>query len=116
MIGTDISAVPIKLPELIELQLRNNQRLRDALNAYRHKTRHRKSSKIQSKRSMKTIDEDDLLLIDSEPLCSTESDDFPDLSTDTPPKMSTNLRSLMKEISHRCQNKVCVQLSSSFFA
>lgn len=102
---TGIPSVSIHLPELIELQLQTQHRLKDAINACRHRTRYFKSSKIRRK---SPIEEDDLLLIDSEPLCPAGSTDFANPSTESLPKMSTDLRSLMKEINRQCQDKVCV--------
>ena len=108
--GRDIPCVPIKLPELIELQLRNNRLLKDAINTYRRQTRLSKSANIQSKYTMETMEDEDLLMIDSEPLCPTEQNDLQKRLSSVPSALPMDLRSLMKEIYQRCQNKVWVYL------
>jgi hypothetical protein len=106
-------SIPIKLPTIAEMQLRNNRLLRNAINNYRRHERYSNSSKTAKISSIKPIDEEgDILLVAAESLCPMESNGTsnPSLS-DMPSKAKVNLTSLMKQIHHQCKNKtnkVCV--------
>jgi len=107
----EIHSIPIKLPAIIEMQLRNNRLLRDAINNYRRHERYSNLSKTTKTSSIKIAHEEDILMIDVESLCPKKSKDIPDLSLDILPKTKINLTSLMKQIHTQCKtktNKVCI--------
>jgi hypothetical protein len=115
-----IHSLSIKLPAIVEMQLKNNRLLRDAINNYRRYERYSNPSKITKPSSIKTIDEEDILMINTEPVCPIKSKDNPDSSLENLSTAKLNLSSLMKQIYNQCQNKtnnVCLFLSNrSFFS
>jgi len=115
---SEIHSIPIKLPAIVEMQLKNNQLLRDAINNYRRHERYSNSSKSTKTSSIKAADNSDILMIDVEPLCPKKSKDIPDSSSDMLPKGKINLPSLMKQIHNQCKNKtnkVCIYFSNRFY-
>jgi hypothetical protein len=105
-------SISIKLPTIVEMQLRNNRLLRDAINNYRRHERYSNSSKTATISPIKPIGKGDILLVDAESLCPMGSNDtsYPSLS-DILPKAKENLTSIMKQIHRQCKNKtnkVCV--------
>jgi len=71
-----IPTISIKLPNIVELALKHDELLRDAIRKYRDKQReHSKSFKI-SKTQQLIESNDDLLLIDVECLCPNEDLSF----------------------------------------
>jgi hypothetical protein len=105
-IPIEIPSIPIKLPTIIEIQLRNNRLLRDAINTYRRNERYSNPLKIQKTSSTKISDEETILTIDAEPVCPKELYDIPHSSSDMSSKVPINLTSLMKQIHNQCKNQV----------
>ncbi|CAF0980140.1 unnamed protein product [Rotaria sp. Silwood1] len=83
----DMHCIPIKLPTIVEMQLRNNQLLRNAIHSYRHHERYLNLSKKSKLYSIKMIDkEEDIHVIETKPLCPMESNDTFDSSSVILPK------------------------------
>ncbi|CAF1261150.1 unnamed protein product [Adineta steineri] len=105
MMITKNHIVPIKLPPIIEMQLRNNRLLREAINDYRRHERcrnllkNKKSTSINSETNKEEEDEQ-ILMIEAESLCPIESN----TTHDSLP--SANLTQLMKQSHNQCKNKI----------
>ncbi|CAF1561008.1 unnamed protein product [Adineta steineri] len=105
MMITKSHIIPIKLPPLIEMQLRNNRLLREAINDYRRHERcrnllkNKKSTSINSETNKEEEDEQ-ILMIEAESLCPIESN----TTHDSLP--SANLIQLMKQSHNQCKNKI----------
>jgi hypothetical protein len=116
MMIKEIHCIPIKLPAVIEMQLKNNRLLREAINNYRRHKRDTTLSKNTKISSVKTNNEaEDILIIEAEPLCPTESNSSQNSTILSNPK--ANLTKLMKQIHDQCKNttnKVCVSSYNKF--
>jgi len=116
MMIKEIHCIPIKLPVVIEMQLRNNRLLREAINNYRRHKRDTTSSKNTRISSINPTNEpEDILIIEAEPLCPTESNTSQNSTILSNPKV--NLTTLMKQIHNQCKNKtnkVCISFSNKF--
>jgi hypothetical protein len=112
---TEIHCIPIKLPTIVEMQLRNNRLLKNAINNYRRHERYSNLSKNTKISSIKTIDDDeeDILMIDAEPLCPTESNDTLNSSSILHPKSKASLITLMKQLHQQCKTKTTKVCKSS---
>ncbi|UJR31391.1 hypothetical protein I4U23_018885 [Adineta vaga] len=100
--------ISIRLPVRIEMQLKNNRLLQEAIRNYRHHQQIKTSLKISKISSLKlTKDEDDILIIDVEPLCPTESDtsQMSSLSNRIESTSKEHFVKLMKQIYNQCKNK-----------
>ncbi|CAF1340385.1 unnamed protein product [Rotaria sp. Silwood1] len=72
----DIHCIAIKLLTIVEMQLRNNQFLRNVIHNYRHHERYLNLSKKNKISSIKAIDkQEDILVIEAKSLCPMESND-----------------------------------------
>jgi hypothetical protein len=115
-IPVDIHCVSIKLPVRIEMQLRNNRVLREAINNYRRHQRFNHSLKLTSVSSHQPTDNDEaLLIIEAEPLCPTDSQrsQMPSSLPISTADQKESLTKLMKQIDRQCKSKAD-QVCSSF--
>ncbi|CAF2695923.1 unnamed protein product [Rotaria sp. Silwood2] len=108
--------IPIKLPTIVEMQLRNNQLLRNTIHNYRRHERYLNLSKKKKISAIKTADEEDILMIEAKPLCLIELNDTFDSSSIILSKTKESLTKLMNQIHNQYKNKshkVCVLKSST---
>ncbi|CAF3346668.1 unnamed protein product [Rotaria sp. Silwood2] len=103
--ASDIHCIPIKLPAIIEMQLRNNQLLRNTIHNYRRHERYLNLSKKKKISAIKTADEEDILMIEAKPLCLIELNDTFDSSSIILSKTKESLTKLMNQIHNQYKNK-----------
>ncbi|CAF5017504.1 unnamed protein product [Rotaria sp. Silwood1] len=102
----DIHCIPIKLPTIIEMQLRNNQFLRNIIHNDRHHERYLNLSKKNKISSIKTTyTQEDILVIKAKSLCPMESNDTFDSSSVILSKTKENFTKLMNQIHNQYKNK-----------
>ncbi|CAF1409408.1 unnamed protein product [Rotaria sp. Silwood1] len=102
----DVHCIAIKLPTIVEMQLRNNQLLRNVIHNYRHHERYLNLSKKNKISSIKTRDkQEDVFVIEAKPLCPMESNDTLDSSSVILSKTKENVTKLMNHIHNQYKNK-----------
>ncbi|CAF5149557.1 unnamed protein product, partial [Rotaria sp. Silwood1] len=95
----DIHCIAIKLPTIVEMQLRNNQFLRNIIHNYRHHERYLNLSKKNKISSIKATDkQEDILVLEAKPSCPMESNGTLDLSSVILSKTKENFKKLMNQI------------------
>ncbi|CAF2524413.1 unnamed protein product [Rotaria sp. Silwood2] len=98
--------IPIKLPTIVEMQLRNNQLLGNAIHNYRHYERYLNLSKKSKISLIKMTDkEEDIHVINTKPLCSMESNDTFDSSSVILQKTKASFTKLMNQIHNQYKTK-----------
>ncbi|CAF1526836.1 unnamed protein product, partial [Rotaria sp. Silwood1] len=102
----DIHCIAIKLPTIVEMQLRNNQLLRNVIHNYRHHELYLNLSKKNKISSIKAIDkQEDILVVEAKSLCPMESNDTFDSSSVILSKTKESFTKPMNQIHNQYKNK-----------
>ncbi|CAF4553692.1 unnamed protein product [Rotaria socialis] len=104
---SDIHCISIKLPPVVEMQLRNSRLLQDMIHNYRHHERYLNLLKKKMSSAIKSIDdeEEDILMIEAKSLCHMESNDTYDSSSVMIPENQASLTKSMKRIHQQHENQ-----------
>ncbi|CAF1625727.1 unnamed protein product [Rotaria magnacalcarata] len=109
---SDIHCISIKLPTVVEMQLRNSRLLKDMINNYRHHERYLNLLKKKKPSAIESIDDDDdeeeeedILMIEAKSLCQMESNHTYDSLSVMIPENKASLTKLVKRIHQQHENQ-----------